>query len=83
VLVNQPGKASWPITGASFILMQKDQTDAARAKAVLDYFNWCYTKGQASATALDYVAIPPSVYQLVEKQVWSTITVSGTPVWQQ
>ncbi len=28
VLVNQPGDESWPITGASFILIHKDQADA-------------------------------------------------------
>jgi len=81
VLVNQPGAETWPITGASFILMQKDQADAARGKAALEFFNWGYTSGADGATALDYVAIPASVYDLVQKQVWPAITVSGTPVW--
>jgi phosphate transport system substrate-binding protein len=80
VLVDQPGKTTWPITGASFILMQKDQTDAARAKTTLDFFAWGYTSGAAAATALDYVPIPASVSKLVEKQVWPTITASGAPV---
>ena len=81
VLVNQPGAETWPITGASFILMQKDEADAARGKAALEFFNWAYANGADGATALDYVAIPASVYDLVQKQVWPTITVSGTPVW--
>ena len=81
VLVNQPGKDAWPITGASFILIQKDQADAARAKAMLDFFKWGYTDGAAAATQLDYVPIPANVYGLVEKQVWPTVTAAGTPVW--
>jgi phosphate transport system substrate-binding protein len=81
VLVNQPGADTWPITGASFILMQKDQADAARGKAALEFFNWAYTSGADGATALDYVAIPANVYELVQSEVWPTITVSGTPVW--
>jgi len=81
VLVNQPGAATWPITGASFILVQKDQPDASRAKTTLAFFDWGYTSGAAAATSLDYVPIPASVYSLVEKQVWPTVTVSGTPVW--
>jgi phosphate transport system substrate-binding protein len=81
VLVNQPGAETWPITGASFILVQKDQADASRAKTTLTFFDWGYTSGADGATALDYVAIPANVYKLVEKQVWPTITVSGTPVW--
>lgn len=81
VLVNQPGAETWPITGASFILVQKDQADSGRAKAMLDFFDWCYTSGADGATALDYVAIPANVYKLVQSDVWPTIAVSGTPVW--
>jgi phosphate transport system substrate-binding protein len=81
VLVNQSGADTWPITGASFILMQKDQADAARGKATLEFLNWGYTSGASAATQLDYVAIPANVYDLVQKRVWPTITVSGTPVW--
>ena len=29
ILTDQPGEASWPITGATFILMHKDATDKA------------------------------------------------------
>ena len=64
LLVNQAGKSSWPITGATFVLVQKDQTDASRAKAMLNFWNWCYTSGQSDATALDYVPVPqPGVLQ--------------------
>ena len=81
VLVNQPGAASWPITGASFILVQKSQADAAIAKQMFDWFNWNYTSGASAATALDYVPIPASVYTLIQKQVWPTVTANGSPVW--
>jgi phosphate transport system substrate-binding protein len=81
VLVNQAGADTWPITGASFILMQKDQADASRGKTALEFFNWAYTSGADAAISLDYVAIPANVYKLVQSDVWPTITVSGTPVW--
>jgi phosphate transport system substrate-binding protein len=81
VLVNEPGAESWPITGASYILVQKDQADASRAKAMFEFFKWGYTTGAPSATQLDYVAIPQSVYTVVEKQVWPTVTSGGAPVW--
>jgi phosphate transport system substrate-binding protein len=81
VLVNQPGKETWPITGASFILVQKDQADAARGKMVLEFFDWCYKNGEPAATQLDYVAIPENVSSIVQKQVWPTITSGGSPVW--
>jgi len=81
VLVDQPGADSWPITGASFILVQKSQSDAAIAKQMFAWFDWNYTSGAAAATALDYVPIPANVYTLVQKQVWSTVTANGSPVW--
>ena len=82
VLVDQPGKATWPIAGASFILVQKDHADAGRAKAMLEFFDWCYRSGGPTAESLDYVPIPASVYEVVETDVWTTITASGAAVWK-
>jgi phosphate transport system substrate-binding protein len=66
VLTDQPGKASWPITGASFILMHKGQADAAKGKEVLKFFDWAYKNGGAMATELDYVAMPAPVVKQVQ-----------------
>jgi len=82
-LVNEPGAASWPITGASFALMQKDQQDAARAGMALKFFDWAYTDGAQTASSLNYVPIPAPVYKAVEKVWEQQITVSGTAVWPQ
>jgi phosphate transport system substrate-binding protein len=82
ILVDQPGKATWPITGASFILVQKDQQDAARAQAMLTFFDWAYKNGAETATSLDYVAIPKNVYDLVQNDVWKDVTAGGAPVWK-
>ena len=82
VLTNQPGKDSWPITGASFILMHKSQASAERAKEVLKFFDWSYKNGGAMATELDYVAMPESVVKLVE-QAWKADIkdASGKAIW--
>ncbi|MBC7858932.1 MAG: phosphate ABC transporter substrate-binding protein PstS [Burkholderiaceae bacterium] len=66
VLTDQPGKASWPITGASFILMHKVQADAAKGKEVLKFFDWAFKNGAAAAVSLDYVPLPPAVVKLVQ-----------------
>jgi phosphate transport system substrate-binding protein len=66
VLTDQAGKASWPITGASFILMHKGQADAAKGKEVLKFFDWAYKNGGAMATELDYVAMPAPVVKQVQ-----------------
>lgn len=66
VLTDQAGKASWPITGASFILMHKQQADAAKAKEVIKFFDWAFTNGDKSAAELDYVPMPDAVVKQVQ-----------------
>ena len=66
VLTDQPGKASWPITGASYIIMYKAQADAVKGKEVLKFFDWAYKNGDAAATDLDYVPMPDAVTKLVQ-----------------
>ncbi|MDA8165764.1 MAG: phosphate ABC transporter substrate-binding protein PstS [Desulfobacteraceae bacterium] len=82
VLTDQPGANSWPISGASFILMYKSQTNPAQAKEVLKFFDWSYKNGQKAAMSLDYVPIPASVVKLVEdtwhKEIKGT---DGKPIW--
>ena len=81
LLTNQAGAESWPITGASFILIHKQQTDPAKAKAVLDFFDWAFRDGGQMAEQLDYVPMPEKVVGLVE-QSWKQITgPDGKPVW--
>jgi phosphate transport system substrate-binding protein len=80
VLVDQPGATTWPITGATFVLMQKDQADVTRPQMTLQFLDWAFKSGVADAQGLDYVPLPASVVTLVE-QSWSNIMVSGTPVW--
>jgi phosphate transport system substrate-binding protein len=66
VLTDQPGKAAWPITGVSYILMHKSQADAAKGKEVLKFFEYAFKNGGAAAAELDYVPLPASVVKLVE-----------------
>jgi phosphate transport system substrate-binding protein len=77
---DQPGAASWPITGATFILMHKKQTNPQAGHDVLAFFDWAYKNGDAQAAALDYVTLPAPVKALVRKS-WNTIVgPSGKPV---
>jgi phosphate transport system substrate-binding protein len=82
IVTNQPGKDSWPITGATFVLLHKSQDDSAKAKEVLKFFDWSYNKGAGMTTDLDYVAIPPSVVKLIEASWKSQLKdASGKAVW--
>lgn len=82
VLTDQPGDESWPITGASFILMYKEQQDANIAKAALSFFSWCYNHGADIAEKLHYVPMPEKVAKQVETLWKESITADGQPVWK-
>ena len=71
ILTDQPGKASWPITGATFILMHKVQDKPATASNVLKFFDWAYKDGDKAAEELDYVPLPAAVKELVRRH-WGT-----------
>ena len=66
VLTDQAGKQSWPITGVSFILMYKQQADAAKGKEVIKFFDWAFANGDKSATELDFVPLPDTVVKQVQ-----------------
>jgi|CXWL01.1.fsa_nt_gi phosphate transport system substrate-binding protein len=82
ILTDQPGKASWPITGVSYILMYKAQADAAKGKEVLKFFDYSFKNGDAAAAELDYVPLPESVTKLVVDAWKANLKdASGKAIW--
>lgn len=72
ILTDQPGADSWPITGASFILMHTTQDKPENAKQVLKFFEWAFKNGDGMASELDYVSMPASVVSLIQTS-WKDI----------
>ncbi len=72
ILTNQAGKTAWPISGATFILMQKVQDKPAQAATSLKFFDWVYKNGDATAANLDYVPMPAEVKKNIV-QSWKNI----------
>lgn len=72
ILTNQAGKESWPLTGATFILMHKLQDKPVQAAASLKFFEWGYKNGDKTADDLDYSPMPASVKVAIEKS-WAEI----------
>ena len=82
MLTEQPGKESWPITGATFILMHRVQANADKAKEVLKFFDWAYANGDKMALELDYVPMPNAVVKQVQDAWKAQIRdASGKAVW--
>lgn len=72
ILTNQAGKDSWPITGATFILMHAKQDKPANGTETLKFFNWAFANGGKTATDLDYVPLPAPVVAMIQKS-WGEI----------
>ncbi|MGE5567098.1 MAG: phosphate ABC transporter substrate-binding protein PstS [Parcubacteria group bacterium] len=67
LLLDQPGAASWPITGATFVLIHTRQDNPAAGREVLKFFDWAYKNGDPMAVQLDYVPMPAKVKDMVRK----------------
>jgi phosphate transport system substrate-binding protein len=83
ILTDEPGADSWPITGASFILIHKAHDDPKRALEVLKFFQWSFKNGDKMASELDYVAIPDSVVALIESEWKANVKgQGGASIWK-
>jgi len=82
ILTDQPGKQSWPMTGASFILMHTRQEKPENAAQVLKFFEWSFKNGGQMAGELDYIPMPDAVVKMIRSAWKSQIKdASGRPVY--
>jgi phosphate transport system substrate-binding protein len=80
VLTDQPGEKAWPITGASFVLVQARQEKPQAGREVLNFFEWAFRNGEAMAAELDYVPMPAPVVRQIQSD-WAQVTdTAGKPV---
>jgi phosphate transport system substrate-binding protein len=73
VLTDQPGPQSWPITGASFILVHAKQEKPEAGREVLKFFDWAFKNGAKMADELDYVPMPEPVVKEILSS-WKSVT---------
>ena len=83
LLTDQKGKDAWPITGASFILMHRQQADALTGRAVLKFFDWSFKNGSKMSEELEYVHLPQSVIKLVQDNWKKDLKgPDNNPIWK-
>jgi len=62
-MVNAPGDKSYPIAGASWILIYEKQQSADRGAKLVAFLKWAVTEGQKISSTLDYAPLPDNVQQ--------------------
>jgi phosphate transport system substrate-binding protein len=82
ILTDQDGAGSWPITGASFILVYADPPDPKATAEALKFFAWAYKNGGPMASELSYVPLPADLTQQVEAMWTAQVKSNGAPVWK-
>ena len=69
ILTNQLGKETWPITGATFILMPLKSDRPEQSRESIKFFTWAFEKGGKMADDLDYVSLPKSVVTRIQQEM--------------
>jgi phosphate transport system substrate-binding protein len=83
VLTDEPGATSWPIAGATFVLVQKSNDKVTEAREVMKFFDWSFKNGQAAAQELDYVPMPANVVKMIEASwVQNVRDAQGKAIWK-
>jgi len=80
-ITNEPGDATYPIAGFSWVILRTSYTDAAKGKAVVYLFKWLVSDAAASADAssLQYAPLPSAVQALALTNL-KLIKAGGTAV---
>ena len=81
IITNEPGDASWPLAASTWIIMYAKPDDAAASAEALKFFDWAYRNGKEAAASLNYVAMPDSVVEIVEKSWDKIVGADGKPLF--
>jgi phosphate transport system substrate-binding protein len=79
-IVDSPTKVAYPIVGFTWIIVYKDQKDATKGKALVDWLWWAIHDAQSVEASLGYAPLPAGVVKSLEKTLTTDITANGQPI---
>ena len=80
-ITNATGAQAYPISSYTYILVYKDQKNAAKGKVLVDFLWWGIHDGEAFATPLQYAPLPADIIKRAEAKI-NSITAGGAPLRQ-
>ena len=79
-ITNAEGAASYPIASFTWLLVQKDSKNPAKAKLIKDFLTWMVTpEAQAMAADLHYAPLPTEVVGLLQARL-PTLKAAGKAI---
>jgi phosphate transport system substrate-binding protein len=79
IIVDQPGAATWPISGVCFAVAKRIQTDPAKGRAMLQFFEYAFNEGGVAASEIGYVPVPAPIVKVV-REAWPHLLKSADGV---
>src|ERR1051325_7512189 len=80
-ITNAGGANAYPISSYTYLLVYKDQKDAAKGKALVDFIWWGIHDGEGFAKDLQYAPLPADIVKRAEAKI-NSITSGGKPLRQ-
>ena len=78
-ITNANGSNVYPISSYTYILVYKEQPDALKGKAVIDFVWWGIHDGEKFASDLQYAPLPGEIVKRAEAKI-NSITAGGKPL---
>lgn len=78
-ITDAAGATAYPISSYTYILIYKEQSDAAKGKAVVDFLWWAIHDGEKFANELQYAPLPEEIVRRAEAKI-NSITAAGKPL---
>ena len=76
-ITNAPGAKSYPISSYTYILVYKNQKDAGKGKALVDFVWWGIHDGESFAKELRYAPLPADIVKRAEAKI-NSVNANGT-----
>jgi phosphate transport system substrate-binding protein len=68
-ITNAPGENSYPICGATWLLVYQQQKDATKGRKLVEFLKWALTQGEEMAKQLDYAPLPEALRARVLQRI--------------
>jgi len=78
-ITNAPGNSAYPISSFTYLLVYKEQQDAAKGTALVDFLWWATHDGQQMARDQLYAPLPREVVERTELKI-EAIAHQGKPL---
>jgi phosphate transport system substrate-binding protein len=78
-ITDSAGADAYPVSSYTYILAYKDQKDATKGKALVDYLWWCIHDGKKFTGDLKYAPLPADIVKRAEAKI-DSIKSGGVPL---